>query len=109
MGKKKENRTYKDRRDYLIEAVSKRRKRPKELAIDEKGGKCQFCGYSVCNQALDFHHIDESTKFFGLSSRGLTHSWRKIKSEIDKCVLVCANCYREIHAGIKDLSMIAFD
>lgn len=76
------------------------------MAIAEKGGKCQICGYSRCVKALDFHHIDETTKEFGMSSHGLTRSWEKIKKEIDKCVLVCANCHREIHAGIIQLDGI---
>ena len=58
-----------------------------------------FCGYSKDKTALDFHHIDESTKEFGLSDRGMTRSWEKIKAEVAKCILVCANCHREIHSG----------
>lgn len=99
----KETRTYRDRSAYLIQAVAKRRRRLKELAIAYKGGKCIFCGYSKYNGALDFHHINSSTKDFGLSVRGLTRSWEKIKEEVEKCVLVCANCHREIHAGVVKL------
>ena len=75
----KETRTYKDRARYNIEAVTKRRKKLKQMAITLKGGKCQFCGYNKYNGALDFHHIDESTKEFDLSTRGLTRSWERIK------------------------------
>ncbi len=96
----KETRTYRDRAKYLIIAVTKRRRKLKGLAIQYKGGKCMFCGYLRCSGALDFHHLDESEKSFGLSVRGLTRSWEKIKDELDKCVLVCANCHREIHAGV---------
>jgi len=92
-------RTYKDRAQYLIQAVAKRRKKLKEMAVDYKGGKCQFCSYNKTLEALDFHHIDESTKSFGLSKDGLTRSWKKVMQELDKCILVCANCHREIHAG----------
>jgi len=91
-------RTYKDRADYLIKAVAKRRKMIKVMAIEYKGGKCSLCGYNKCNSALDFHHIND--KKFGLSLKGLTRSWEKTKIELDKCVLVCANCHREIHEGI---------
>lgn len=49
--------------------------------------------------ALDFHHINENTKEFDLSTRGLTRSWERIRNEIEKCLLVCANCHREIHGG----------
>jgi hypothetical protein len=101
----KETRIYRDRAKYLIIAVAKRRRRLKELAIERKGGKCTFCGYSKCNGALDFHHIDESTKEFSLSVRGLTRSWKKIEEEIDKCLLVCSNCHREIHAGLIEIPL----
>ena len=96
----KETRTYRDRAAYLIQAVSKRRRKLKELAIAYKGGKCYFCGYNRCQDALDFHHLDPSQKGFGLSVKGLTRSLQKIKEEADKCILVCANCHREIHAGL---------
>jgi hypothetical protein len=99
-------RTYFDRREYLIRAVAKRRKVLKEQAIVYLGGKCCFCGYSRCNAALDFHHIDEKNKKFGLSKDGITRSWEKTKHELDKCVLVCANCHREIHAGLLQPSAV---
>lgn len=92
-------RTYADRREYLIQAVAKRRRRIREKAIEYFGGQCIFCSYSRCFAALDFHHIDESQKKFGLSQDGLTRSWEKTRQELDKCVLVCSNCHREIHAG----------
>lgn len=101
-----ENRKYADRRDYLIKAVAKRRKRLKEMAIELKGGKCMFCGYKKTNTALDFHHIDGKTKEFGISLDGITRSWQRITKELEKCVLVCANCHREIHAGILQLSEV---
>jgi 5-methylcytosine-specific restriction endonuclease McrA len=96
----KETRTYKDRARYNIEAVTKRRKKLKLMAVALKGGRCQFCGYNRYIGALDFHHVNERIKKFDLSTRGLTRSWEKIKKEIEKCVLVCSNCHREIHGGI---------
>lgn len=56
-----------------------------------------LCGYSKCIAALDFHHTDPSKKDFGISSGGYTRSFEKIKDELDKCILVCANCHRELH------------
>lgn len=84
----------------MVAAVSKRRKKLKELSMEEKGGHCYYCGYAKCIGALEFHHIQENTKEFDLSTRGLTRSWEKIKDELKKCILVCANCHREIHAGL---------
>ena len=95
-----DKRTYADRRDYLIKAVAKRRKKLKEMAIALKGGKCTFCGYNRYNGALDFHHIDGKTKEFGVSLDGITRSWKRVEKELEKCILVCANCHREVHAGI---------
>lgn len=95
-----ETRTYADRREYMIAAVAKRRRRLKQMVVEYKGGKCSLCGYNRCISAFDLHHLDEGTKEFGLSTRGLTRSWVKLKAEADKCILVCANCHREIHAGI---------
>ena len=96
-------RTYADRREYMIEAVAKRRRKIKAMAVNYKGGKCVICGYSKCIEALDFHHINPKTKEFGLGLGGLTRSWDRVRKEADKCVLICANCHREIHAGITQL------
>jgi hypothetical protein len=95
-----EKRTYRDRAEYLKQAVTKRRRKLKAMVVEYRGGSCILCGYSRCTGALDLHHVDESLKEFGLSLKGMTRSWERIKKEADKCVLVCANCHREIHAGI---------
>jgi len=95
----KEARTYRDRAEYLIKAVAKRRRRLKELAVEKKGGKCTFCGYNRYLGALDFHHL-EGKDF------GLTRSWAKVAKELEKCVLVCSNCHREIHAGLLQPSTV---
>lgn len=94
-----EKRTYADRRKYMIKAVAKRRRKIKLMAIEYKGGKCQICGYSKCPRALELHHIN-GEKEFGIGDKGYTRSWEKVKQELDKCVLVCANCHRELEAGI---------
>jgi hypothetical protein len=98
-----EKRTYADRREYLIKAVAERRRKLKSMLIEYKGGKCVLCGYRRYAGAFDLHHLNSSEKEFGLSVRGLTRSWDKIKKEADKCVLVCANCHREVHGGIRSL------
>jgi predicted HNH restriction endonuclease len=99
----KEKRTYKDRRAYLIEAVRKRRKKTRIMALEHKGGRCKICGYNRCLEALEFHHLEKNGKDFGLSDRGYTRSWDKIQNEINKCVLLCSNCHREVHLGITKL------
>ena len=104
--RRRETRTYADRREYMIQAVAKRRRKLKQLVIEYKGGKCTICGYKKYAGAFDLHHRDSSKKDFGLSTRGLTRSWEKTKKEADKCILVCANCHREIHGGVTQLPKV---
>jgi hypothetical protein len=86
------------------EGVQRRREKVKLLAIEYMGGKCCKCGYNKCPWALDFHHIDPATKSFTISADGFTRSFNKIKDELNKCILLCANCHREEHytSTIKD-------
>ena len=76
--------------------VQKRRKNLKKLAVEYKGGKCEKCGYNKCNRALEFHHTSPNEKDFTISRYSVL-SWSKIKVELDKCILICANCHRELH------------
>jgi predicted HNH restriction endonuclease len=99
---RKDNRTYADRADYLKRAVAERRRKLRDMAIEYGGGKCSRCGYNKCKRALSFHHLDPSKKDFGLSARGLTRSWEKTKVELDKCILLCANCHMEVHEEIEN-------
>lgn len=80
-----------------VESVQKRRNKLKEKAVEYKGGKCEKCGYDKCLAALEFHHLDPNEKDFGVGQNGHTRSWEKIKIELDKCIMLCANCHREIH------------
>ena len=80
--------------------MQKRRDHIKLLALAYKGNKCQCCGYNKYAGALEFHHINPNEKDFGISTKGYTRSWENNKKELDKCVLVCSNCHREIHGGI---------
>lgn len=83
-------------KDCIILFNKDKQRITKQLAIEYKGGSCSKCGYNKCIAALEFHHIDSSTKekdHFNFR-RGLTNS---LKSELDKCVLLCANCHREEH------------
>jgi len=84
------------------EAVQKRRDKLKQMAVEYKGGKCKLCGYDKTVQALEFHHINSAEKDFGIAKKGYTRSWEKVKKELDKCIMVCANCHAEIHAGLHE-------
>jgi excisionase family DNA binding protein len=85
------------------EAVSRRRRKVKEILVGEAGGRCKLCGYGRHSAALQFHHIDPSTKSFGLGVRGITRSIATLREEAAKCILLCANCHAEVEAGVAEL------
>lgn len=84
-----------------VDAVQKRRNNVKLLAVEYMGGKCQNpeCGYDKYIGALEFHHLF-GDKDFGISHKGYTRSWERVKTELDKCIMLCANCHREVHGNI---------
>lgn len=67
--------------------------------------KCSECGYDKCRDALDFHHLDPAEKEFALSA-ATTLSEQRIKEEVAKGVILCANCHREVHAGVRTLGKL---
>ncbi|QQG34078.1 HNH nuclease domain-containing protein [Aeromonas phage ZPAH1] len=68
----------------------------KDKCLEYKGYSCSKCGYSKCKAALEFHHVDPRHKDFQISRR-FTMKWENVMKELDKCIVVCANCHREIH------------
>jgi len=58
---------------------------------------CSICGYNKCVSALDFHHNGDKEFTIGIFSRSL----KKIKEEIEKCDVLCANCHRELHEKLR--------
>lgn len=83
-------------------SVNIRRFARKMKALEIKGGKCFICNYSKCSRALQFHHLDETSKDFGIGGNH-TRSWELIEKELEKCVLLCANCHMEVHDSLIDL------
>lgn len=79
------------------------RKRVKSMLVTAFGGQCGCCAYSACNDALEFHHLDPSVKDTGISSWIKAVSFPRLAEEAKKCVLLCANCHREVHAAARVL------
>lgn len=85
------------------EAVSRRRRRVKQMLVAEAGRKCALCGYDRHVGALQFHHLESSQKLFGLADRGATRSLDAARAEAEKCVLLCSNCHAEVEAAMVKL------
>lgn len=75
------------------------RKRTKIKLVEYKGGCCEKCGYKKSVSALQFHHINPDEKDFTIGGR--SYSFERLKKEVDKCIMVCANCHIEIHDEIR--------
>jgi hypothetical protein len=64
---------------------------------------CINCG-EADPVVIDFHHLNAAEKEDGISKLIWNNSsLEKIKTEIDKCVCLCSNCHRRVHAGTLQL------
>ncbi len=72
--------------------------------VDYLGGKCAHCGVSYPTCVYDFHHIDPSTKLYNVSTMVSSFATKRdvLFAELDKCLLLCANCHRKFHWGGSD-------
>lgn len=80
-------------------AVARRRRKVKAILICEAGGCCQICGFAGSQAALEFHHLDPSSKSFAVSQAGVTRSIAATREEAKKCILLCANCHAGVEVG----------
>lgn len=80
------------------ENVERWRKRTKAKIVAGFGGACNKCGYDLCMEALDLHHIDPIQKDFNISNIfKCPKAWDKVVLELNKCILLCCRCHREFH------------
>lgn len=94
---------YKANKNGYIEDTKRRKELAKKKAknyVDSLKTSCSICSEKeTC--CLDFHHLDPDTKLRSVSNMVASGcNKQSILKEINKCVLVCSNCHRKIHAGI---------
>jgi 5-methylcytosine-specific restriction endonuclease McrA len=85
------------------EAVTRRRRKVKQILAQEAGGSCLVCGYDRCIGALEFHHLDPLEKRLGMGYGGFAYALSRLRAEAKKCVLLCANCHAEVENGMLNL------
>ena len=73
----------------------------KERAVQHMGGCCSRCGYDASPSALEFHHIIPAEKEYAWDEMRKM-AWSKVLEELEKCILVCANCHREVHDEMRN-------
>jgi endogenous inhibitor of DNA gyrase (YacG/DUF329 family) len=82
----------------VYEYQKKRHISRKYELINLMGGKCTICGYDKNYASLEFHHLIPKEKEFPLDARHLSNSSiTSLLKEAKKCILLCANCHRELH------------
>lgn len=88
---------YNVNKKYYIEKSSRYRDDFIKWFIDiKKTLECKFCGedrYWV----LDFHHTDSKEKEYNISHLMRTTNKKKLLEEVDKCIVLCSNCHRDLH------------
>lgn len=87
-----------------------RRYKLKKKMFDLKGGKCNKCSVSGLDiSCYDFHHLDPTQKDFNLSGLNSARiNWKTVEEELDKCILLCANCHREEHSNYKSEKFLLY-
>lgn len=76
----------------------------KEMVHQAKDKPCSCCGIKYDIAVMDLHHKDSSLKDSNVSKLMKSSSYQKLQEEIDKCVVLCANCHRMVHAGLIELT-----
>lgn len=83
-----------------LEYVKQKQREDKRLrkikAVEYLGGRCNKCGKDWHPSIFEFHHIDPTTKDRD-PSKMLSLRWERVTAELDKCILLCANCHRLTH------------
>lgn len=96
--KKRKQAWNKEKKLHVNQYAYNRRLERKLWAIEYLGGCCSKCDIKYPHYVYDFHHIDPTTKETGIANL-LLLTFEKLKIELDKCNLLCANCHREEHWG----------
>jgi len=83
-------------RDYIRTKQRLDKRKRKEEAVFYLGGTCAECGGEFHPSIFEFHHKEPQNKHKD-PSKCLSLSKSKLRVELDKCILLCANCHRLVH------------
>ncbi len=104
--KKRSRKYYKDNREQHYKDVKANNRRYVKRNIDFVQEYKSIHGCLLCpekaNCCLDFHHVRDKEVCVSVAVY-LAYSIDKLKKEMDKCILLCANCHRKLHAGLISL------
>jgi hypothetical protein len=78
---------------YAVAQKDRRGLLRKHVLQVKDGATCADCGISYPHYVMDFDHV-RGTKSSNIHELVKYSTLEKLKEEIDKCDLVCANCHR---------------
>lgn len=91
---------YSDNRDRRQSYANSRNQSRKREVVEHFGNKCHDCEFSYPQYVYQFHHLDPSQKginpSYAMSSRP-GEMWE----ELNKCIMLCANCHMIRHHGLE--------
>lgn len=87
------------RKEHSINTIPKFGKSAKYVYNLKTKSQCSICSENNPH-CLDYHHKDDNKiEGIGAMTRNSQYSIEDIQEEIDKCILVCNNCHKHIHAS----------
>jgi len=90
-----EQRWYYKNIDKIRQYKQKARKLRIEYIKKIKEVPCKDCGIQYPSYVMDFDHFEENSKTETVNRlAGTRAGWKRLKQEIEKCHIVCANCHR---------------
>lgn len=88
--------SYRKHKDTIRKNAKLYKNRMQQYINEYKSGGCIICGESDLS-CLDLHHL--YNKRFNISRAINRYSLDAINKELNKCVVLCANCHRKLHAN----------
>ena len=82
--------------EYIKTKQREDKRKRKKQAVEYLGNCCSKCKQEFHLSIYEFHHLNPEEKDRD-PSKMLQLKWERLKAELDKCVLLCANCHRLVH------------
>lgn len=94
---------YASNKEYARQKAVDQRQRSLAWFREHKATlKCSRCPENH-PATLDFHHEDPTAKEINIGT-AVRQCWsvKRIEAEMAKCIVLCANCHRKLHASLAE-------
>jgi 5-methylcytosine-specific restriction endonuclease McrA len=103
--KEQSRKHYEANRETIIQkTVGKKKAFRAEWAEFKESLSCTKCGFKH-PAVLDFHHEDPTLKEGNIHRFVSNGQFKKVREEIKKCIVLCANCHRIHHYNEKNVTL----